>query len=391
MKRVLIIEPEMMSYRVPFYAKLHAALHDREIALRVAYSERPAADLSRQLTPDLPPEYGVKVRAVRGPGQRIIFQPLFREAVRADLVVVDQANRFIQNHLLIAASLMGLKRVAYWGHGRSRQANRFSEWYKRRILNCVDWWFAYTHGTREYLVASGVNRAKITTVGNSIDTEELRANLSSISEQELDRERARLGIDLNSLVGIFCGSLYGLKSVPLLLEAAKLIKSRIARFHLILIGGGGPRNDAGQYLPSPPDWIHCTGPRFGREKACLLRLANVFLLPGAVGLAILDAFVAGLPLVTTDIPCHGPEIEYLEAGKNGLIVGSSVRVYADAVLDLLSDPQRLKSMSVAAKETSKRYSIDYMVDNFCDGIKRCLQEKVVATDVAEAPIDNQLG
>ena len=382
MKRVLIIEPEMMRYRVAFYEKLRAALRRHQITLRVAYSDPPAGDRPLGTTTDLPPEYGVKVRAFRGPGQRIVFQPLFREAAQADLVVVDQANRFILNHLLVAASFMGLKRVAFWGHARCLHASPLSEWYKRQTLNWVDWWFAYTRGTAEYLAAQGVPPGKITNIENCIDIDGLRADLSDISGAELDQERARFGIDRNARVGIFCGTLYALKSVPLLLEAAKLIRSRIPEFHLVLIGGGSTYNGVGNHPSTGSEWLHCVGPRFGREKARLLKLADVFLLPGAVGLAILDAFAASLPLITTDSLHHGPEIEYLEPGRNGLIVPPGADDYADAVVHLLNDAQRLASMRATAEETGRKHSIDRMVASFCDGIDRCLKEKVLATDVA---------
>ena len=98
-------------------------------------------------------------------------------------------------------------------------------------------------------------------------------------------------------------------------------------------------------------------------------------------MAILDALVAGLPLITTDVPYHGPEIDYLEPGRTGLIVPSNAKDYADAVIDILRDPQRLDSMSAAAKEASRGYSIAHMVANFCGGIDRCLKRKAEAENV----------
>jgi glycosyltransferase involved in cell wall biosynthesis len=375
LKRVLIIEEELSPYRVPFYAKLQVALQWHQIGLRVAYSDAQPTKRCRHLTIDLPAEYGFKVRAFRGADKRFVFQPLFGEAARADLVVIEQASKFILNHILLPASLLGLKRVAFWGHGRSRAENRsaLSEWHKRKTLNWVDWWFAYTRGTAEYLVTCGVPKTKIATIENSIDTEQLRADLRSVSEKEMGQERARLGICPNARVGIFCGCLNEVKGLPLLLEAAKLIKLGVPEFHLLLVGQGAPPNGTGLGVPEATEWIHFVGPQFDREKARLLKLAEVFLLPGAVGLAILDAFAAKLPLITTDIPYHGPEVEYLEHGRNGLILPPNAEQYAGGVVGLLSDSERLTSMRAAADETGRKYSIDRMVANFCDGICKCLQ------------------
>jgi L-malate glycosyltransferase len=101
-------------------------------------------------------------------------------------------------------------------------------------------------------------------------------------------------------------------------------------------------------------------------------MADVFLLPGAVGLAILDSFAAGLPLLTTELSTHGPEISYLSNGSNGLITPHQVRCYADATIKLLQDPQLMGHLRAGANESGYQYSIENMVRNFRDGILECL-------------------
>ena len=102
MKRVLIIEPVMTHYRLPFYEALHARLAGSQVELRVAYSEpagpNPAPERSAAV--DLPASYGMKVPAAYFAGSRIVWQPLLREVRDADLVVIDHANRFLLNHFL---------------------------------------------------------------------------------------------------------------------------------------------------------------------------------------------------------------------------------------------------------------------------------------------------
>ena len=63
------------------------------------------------------------------------------------------------------------------------------------------------------------------------------------------------------------------------------------------------------------NWVHWVGPKFGREKTDLMAISDVFLLPGRVGLAILDAFA----VLTTRLDIHCPEIEYLEEDRNVLV------------------------------------------------------------------------
>jgi glycosyltransferase involved in cell wall biosynthesis len=368
-----MIEESLVHYRLPFFQRLHEELRTRQIALRIAYSEPCRENGDHSHVAGLPKEYGLKVRAYRGPGGKLTFQPLAGEALRSDLVIISQENRFVLNHLLILASQLGLQRVAYCGHGRCLHGNPFSEWYKRQTLSCVNWWFSYTKVTTEYLMANGVPAEKITTIFNAVDTKDLRRELNAISEGDLAELRQRLGLSHSSRIAVFCGTLYEEKGVSFLIEAAKRIRAQMPEFHLILIGGSHSNNGAGMDLASNSEWLHYAGPCFGRDKARFLKLAHVFLLPGAVGLAILDAFAASLPLITTQNLYHGPEIEYLEHGKNGLITAPSVPEYAAAVGNLLQDSARMVSVRRAAAESGEKYTIERMVENFSEGIDRCLK------------------
>jgi glycosyltransferase involved in cell wall biosynthesis len=371
MKRVLIIEPQMKQYRFRFFEELHEALCGHGIQLKVAYSAPPPWEAMRKDSCALPAEYSMEVKAYRLLRDRLFYQTLIGPLLHADLVIVDQANKNCLNHLLLALSLMGLTRVAFWGHGRCSQGNAFSEWYKRKTLNWVDWWFAYTTGTAEYLVANRVSPSKITAVQNSLDTQEIRDHVRSLASEDRATLRARFGIPEEAPVGIFCGVLHSNKSVPFLIESSRLIQARIPGFHLIIVGGG-PEQDAIHSLTHAAPWIHTVGPRFGKDKAELLAIADVFLLPGAVGLAVLDAFAAGLPLITTRLRIHGPEIEYLEEEVNGLMADHDPMLFAEAAASLLRERDRLERLRGGALASCEKYSIKNMVTNFAQGIRTCL-------------------
>ena len=373
MRHVLITQTMMKQYRVPFFERLQDKLAQKEILLRVAYGDPPPLEQKKGDNIDLSPGLGLKVRNRFFYGGRVVYQPLLREIRSADLVIVEQANKHVLNYLLLALSSLKLKKVAFWGHGLNRQARKqgASEWLKRQMLGKVDWWFAYTQGTANYLSSQGVSRQIITAVQNSVDTAAFSGHLNKVDADVLRLAKDRYGIAENAEIGLFCGSLYPDKHIDFLLDVAVLVKNEIPAFELVIIGNG-PQidlvNSASQRYP----WIHCIGETFGAEKAAFFKMANVFLNPGLIGLAILDAFTAGLPVITTNVPIHSPEIEYLKNGENGLITQFDRDDYATALKHLLKNQELQSRLKNAALTSSTHYSLDAMVENFASGIVNCL-------------------
>jgi glycosyltransferase involved in cell wall biosynthesis len=374
-KKILIVEEQIKRYRRPFYERLNTALCKEGMQLRVVYSAPLPSEIQKHDNCDLPREYSVKVKSYRIAKGRLLFQPAFRELAAADLVIVEHANKFLVNHFLLPLSLLRLKRSAFWGLGENLQADRsrFSELYKERTLNWVTWWFAYTEGTARYLQDRGVPAAKITAVQNSVDTRRIQTCVQNLSLNARAALRARLGISPAMPVGIFVGMLHKVKSVPFLIQAGEIIRLTIPEFQLIVVGGGPDEEEIKRSATHAP-WVHFVGPKFGDRKAQFLAISDVLLLPGRAGLAVLDGFAAGLPLVATRLPIHGPEMEYLEEGRNGLMTTPDPEAYAQAVAHLLLSPQELRLLRGGAAKSAEKYSIEAMVENFRQGIVQCLAQ-----------------
>jgi glycosyltransferase involved in cell wall biosynthesis/peptidoglycan/xylan/chitin deacetylase (PgdA/CDA1 family) len=373
MSRVLIIEAQVKRYRKPFYDRLHSALCKEGIEFRAVYSEPASSEAQKNDNCELPRDYGVRVKAYWIGKEQLVFQPALREIAAADLIVIEQANKFILNHLLLPLSLLKMKKVAFWGLGENLQADRspFSEWYKERTLDWVHWWFAYTEGTARYLQQHGVSAEKITAVQNSVDTRRIQDRVKKLNSNAKTVLRAKLGIPLSAPVGIFVGMLHKVKSIPFLTQAGAKIRESIPEFQLIVVGGG-PDEDEIKLGAANQPWVHFVGPQFGDRKAHLLAIADVLLLPGRAGLAVLDGFAAGLPLIATRLPIHGPEMEYLEEGRNGLMTAPDPQAYAQAAIRLLSNPRELQQLREGAAISAEKYSIEAMVEKFKQGIVQCL-------------------
>jgi len=361
--------------------KLRDELRTHNIDLKVAYAD--PWDLDRRNdTCDLPTDFGIKIKPRLFFGKRLVYFPLICEIMNSNLIISEQANKHLHNYALILLSVLGFRRIAFWGLGENKDKNRsaLSEWIRRRIANKVFWWFAYTEGTRRYLIENGVRDDRLTVVQNAIDTGATHRFLHDLTDQEISCKRHELGIGNDDPVGLFVGALLPDKGLDLLFKAAELAKKQLTALHIVVIGGGPERRlveaACRKYL-----WMHYLGPVFGRDKILLLRIADALVLPGRVGLAILDGFAAGLPLLTTDVPYHGPELECLENMRNGMLSQHTPQAYASTMISFFSNRTLRAKLSKGAKDTALHYSVDAMVDNFSLGIRRALELDVMLSQL----------
>jgi L-malate glycosyltransferase len=373
--KVTVLQERLLHYRVLFFERLKSWLDREGIEFHLVHGQTPASEAMKQDEGHL--EWADRVVNRFWPigGTDILWQPLPRPLRDSDLVVVMQENRIISNYPLLLKRHLGSPKVAYWGHGvnvKSIAPYGLRERWKRLMLDKVDWWFAYTSQTVKHLRVAGFPDERITCLDNAFDTVGFRRELEDISVERLGGLRRELGLIESAQVGIYCGSLYPEKRLDLIVSAADRIHARIPSFHLIVIGEGPNAPELRQAFSSRP-WAHVVGVKKGPEKAAYFRLARVVLNPGLVGLHILDAFCAGLPLVTTATAKHSTEIVYVENGVNALIAGDRPEEYAGAVINLLEDANRYACISRAASAASRRYTLENMVGNFAEGIVHCLE------------------
>lgn len=166
----------------------------------------------------------------------------------------------------------------------------------------------------------------------------------------------------------------------MLVEAAHLVRQLCPGFHLVIVGNGPDRKWLEQAIAGDP-WVHYMGSQFGRESAMLYKIADVFLLAGTAGLAIVDSFAAGLPLIATDLPTHPPEISYLRDRENGRLTAHNAAAFADAVVEVLATPELMACLRRGAERAGSQYTIEAMVENYRAGVNQCLARTGVISRV----------
>jgi glycosyltransferase involved in cell wall biosynthesis len=371
MKNVLILYKTMPQYRFEFFSLLKKKLMDEGIDLRIVYGslDSKGKEDSREIA------FGQyrENKLIRIGKHQLIWQPCLPEIKDADLVIVEQANKLLINYVLLFRRLFTRRKFAFWGHGLNMQDREksFLNRFKKLYSNYTDHWFAYTPRVRNRLIESGYRPDRITVVDNAIDTRRLVADFNAIPDAATAALKKELNISDSDRVFIYCGALYKEKRLDFLIETADRIVALGYAFKLLIVGGGPDADFVRQAAASRP-WLIMTGPKFGAEKALYFKIADLFLMPGAIGLAVLDAFAFRTPMITTSYEFHGPEFEYLVHDYNGIVTGNTQEEYVSQVLQLLDNPGRIAYLKENCGVSSGIYTVENMVDNFAKGVHHAL-------------------
>ena len=148
-----------------------------------------------------------------------------------------------------------------------------------------------------------------------------------------------------------------LKGIPTLLKAAALVHEARPGVRFLLVGprqSEGPLAVAQAEIDRHAPYVMALGPR--SDVPPLLGLADLFAFPTeyreGVPRVLLEAALAGLPIVTTGMPgCR----DVIRDGWNGFVVPPRApRLLAARIIDLLHDRQTGRAMASRAAERVRR-------------------------------------
>ncbi len=364
---VAFVQRRVPHYREAFFAGLHHHLNERGIALEVI-----AADPDRNHSPiaaDRPPWLSVRRGRRLTIGRReVIWQDVLRATAAHDLVITELSPRIVSNLALIARSRRGGPPVGGFGHGRNFGSTHVPgpRSAHARLVRSLDWWFAYNDLSREAVMSLGFPPSRVTPINNTIDTKQLSDAVATHRIAGVADVRRALGI-AGAPVVIFCGSLHARKRLDFIFDACQRLRGRFPGLSLLILGDG-PCEVQVRAFADAHDWVHYAGRVVGVERAKYLAAADLMLMPGLVGLVVLDSFAGRVPLVTTDWPFHSPEIQYLRHGENGWCSVNTLDAYVDAVALLLADSELRACLQRGCGEAAQRYPMEAMVTRFADGI-----------------------
>jgi len=371
-------------YRVKFYELLNRA---GAISYVVFHGAPPSDSGHHEVCRKFDfPNVRVVNRVVSLGGYRAIYQPVMKQVASGsyDAVVLGHEVKFLSNLMLFALCKLTGTPVLWWGHGFAKEEMRSLripllsqavEALKFQLARSADRYLVYSEGGSERLQQAGMPSEKIAMVRNTMDIEaecRLYTRLNRIDPAEI---RQQFGFAPDSWILIYIGRLYKEKHIEELLELVRRINhQRLCNkpVEAVIIGEGPELNSLnalGQSIPG----VRFTGAIYDPDiVAQYLRLAAAMVIPGKVGLAVNHAFAHGVPVITRRHHLHAPEVEYIEPGRNGLVIPGDFEVFLQTVADCLNGGHHVH-MSAAALKARERLTLDYMVRTFHEAVSKRLR------------------
>jgi len=237
------------------------------------------------------------------------------------------------------------------------------DWRDQLYFTAYKWMFRHT-----------VPNCHVVGIGKSV-TEHIRGRLgvpadrssmiyNGIPEVAVDgsvaKLRAELEIPKDAFCVLFVGRLHVQKDVDTLLRATAHLRGKIPSVQVLLVGKGAeqPRLEELSRQLGVDDVVRFCGTTAQPEN--YFAAADAFVLPSVFegfGLVILEAFRAGLPVISTNI--EGPA-ELIENGVNGLLIEPKDDTdLADKLAVLARDPAVRQRLGEAGGDSFRRnYTIE---------------------------------
>jgi len=162
----------------------------------------------------------------------------------------------------------------------------------------------------------------------------------------------------DKLICTFVGRLSTIKRCDRIIELAKLAKVQGQSIHFVIIGDGDLRSDLEAKSQNLP--ISFLG--WQSNSAQWLAISDIAILLSdneAVPLAMIEAGLAGLPVIATNV---GSMADVVIDGVNGILTSTKIEEIAAALIRLVEQPKLREEMGIAGQDLARsRFSTQAMI------------------------------
>jgi glycosyltransferase involved in cell wall biosynthesis len=345
MKNILLLYPDMLFYKVPIFNKLSIYLEQKGFKLIIWF--RKIDDPNKECSFNFIPITSMTLKN---------YSTVIKEN-KIDAVINILFKRD-PGYYFYLASIMKTRflriPIIFYGHGIDKQKDT---WWSNQLYNLIHLLFdgiiLYTPAEKSKLWKCF--HSKITFANNTLDFD--RINIHENKEQI----RARYKINSPKII-LTTGRLHSRKKIDILSHIFIKNYSNSPTVAWILVGPD-LSEEVLQAIKGINN-IYFLGPIYDKVKVAeIFSISDVYCVPGALGLGIVEALYWGLPVLTMDVK-HGPEAYYLRNGFNSLIAKDEDEL-SEMIHDILfNDEKRSLFSGNAQRVYNEEATLDRMFEGF---------------------------
>jgi glycosyltransferase involved in cell wall biosynthesis len=348
MKKVLLVSNYVYHYRINNYNYFYHRFKDINIEFQVLASDKQQVDF----------EYDVPIRSKR-PGLFFYFRYLWSQ--KPDCVILFlHLKDWIIFPVILYCRFLKIP-VVYWNFGIDLldPYNRIKNMLYEMLHGLSNAILLYSSNEKIYINPKYHSKTFVANNSiNLIDYENITFSGNYIKEFYHVKEK---------YIVLFVGRIIVEKRVDELLNCF-----RNSRDIAVVIAGKGISEEMLEIIHNNSNYYYLGEIKYDKlEIARIYDSADVVCIPGNVGLAIIESFFWGKPLVTIKSPgrFNSPEICYLKDGENGYIA-QDIRDMENKVTSLLLNQEQYCRFSEKARETARTEAhINRMYDGFKEVIE----------------------
>lgn len=290
-------------------------------------------------------------RSVRGLGDLAAFVALVRLMRRHRPLIVHThtAKAGVLGRLAAVVARVPIRVHTFHGHVLhgyfSARVTRLVVAVERMLARVTTAFVAVGERVRDELLAAGIGRPRdFVVIAPGVDAPRPMTRAAA---------RAVFDLDLDAPVAVFVGRLTRIKRVDRLLAAWRVVLEAHPDAVLVIAGDGdlfaemraaaADLGDAVRFV----GWQADLAPVYAAGDLAVLTSDNE-----GMPVTLIEAAMAGLPAVTTDV---GSAAEVVADGETGFVVASDAPAIAAAITTLLADEARRRALGAAARARAEAH------------------------------------
>ena len=224
------------------------------------------------------------------------------------------------------------------------------------------------------LIESYGIKNRIEVIPNAIDLISFRED-NELKKTEIKK---KYNLKEDDKIILFVGRVASEKSIDKIIKSLAIIKKRdISKEKLLIVGSGSAMDELKQLartLKVEEDVIFAGAVSYEEIKH-YYKMAYVFTIASTTetfGMVTIEALASGVPVLAVKAP---GAVDILTDGLDGLLVDNDTEKFADALENIIREPELRERLSLGALKTSEKYSIDTISERMLNLYREVIETK----------------